>query len=155
MWLVIAAFVRGLSVSDVQATLAEALGDQAAISKSTVSQVCKAIRAEYQAWARRRLDEIALDYLVDPHIYFGHFVIYNPEKALCRRQLSNDGGQTTPDLATCQPLQCRNVALTSENVKALATQLHKLDTHLAKADLLAPYVAHTPRGATPQPCRAA
>lgn len=61
--LVIAAFVRGLSVRDVEATLAEALGDQAAISKSTVSEVCKAIRAEYQAWARRRLDEIVLDYL--------------------------------------------------------------------------------------------
>lgn len=59
----IAAFVRGLSVRDVEATLAEALGDQAAISKSTVSEICKAIRAEYQAWARRRLDEIALDYL--------------------------------------------------------------------------------------------
>jgi putative transposase len=61
--LVIAAFVRGLSVRDVEATLAEALGDQAAISKSTVSEACKAIRAEYQTWARRRLDEIALDYL--------------------------------------------------------------------------------------------
>lgn len=61
--LVIASFVRGLSVRDVQATLAEALGDQAAISKSTVSEVCKAIRAEYQAWAHRRLDEITLDYL--------------------------------------------------------------------------------------------
>jgi transposase-like protein len=61
--LVIAAFVRGLSVRDVQATLAEALGDQAAISKSTVSEVCKVIRAEYQAWAHRRLDEITLDYL--------------------------------------------------------------------------------------------
>jgi len=35
--LVIASFVRGLSVRDVEATLAEALGDQAAISKSTVS----------------------------------------------------------------------------------------------------------------------
>ena len=55
--LVIAAFVRGLPVRDVEATLAEALGDQAAISKSTVSEVCKAIRAEYQAWARRRLAE--------------------------------------------------------------------------------------------------
>ncbi len=61
--LVIASFVRGLSVCDVEATLAEALGDQAAISKSTVSEVCKAIRAEYQEWARRRLDEFALDYL--------------------------------------------------------------------------------------------
>src|ERR1700752_393381 len=48
--LVIASFVRGLSVRDVEAPLAETLGDHAAISKSTVSEVCKAIRAEYQAW---------------------------------------------------------------------------------------------------------
>ena len=44
--LVIASFVRGLSVRDVEATLAEALGDQAAISKSTVSSVCQAIKGE-------------------------------------------------------------------------------------------------------------
>jgi putative transposase len=61
--LVIASFVRGLSVRDVEAALAEALGDQAAISKSTVSSVCHAIKDEYQAWARRRLDGITLDYL--------------------------------------------------------------------------------------------
>jgi putative transposase len=61
--LVIASFVRGLSVRDVEATLAEALGDQAAVSKSTVSAICQAIREEYQAWAQRRLDEIRLDYL--------------------------------------------------------------------------------------------
>ena len=61
--LVIASFVRGLSVRDVEAALAEALGDQAAISKSTVSAVCQAIKDEYQAWARRRLDGITLDYL--------------------------------------------------------------------------------------------
>ncbi|MEB3068271.1 IS256 family transposase [[Mycobacterium] vasticus] len=61
--LVIASFVRGLSVRDVEATLAEVLGDQAAISKSTVSEVCKAIRTEYQAWAQRRLGDITLDYL--------------------------------------------------------------------------------------------
>ena len=41
--LVIASFVRGLSVRDVEAALAEALGDQAAISKSTVSSVCQQI----------------------------------------------------------------------------------------------------------------
>ncbi|APT09590.1 MAG: hypothetical protein CK429_14185 [Mycobacterium sp.] len=51
--LVIASFVRGLSVRDVEATLADALGDQAAISKSTVSQVCQAIKTEYNTWARR------------------------------------------------------------------------------------------------------
>ena len=61
--LVIASFVRGLSVRDVEATLADALGDQAAVSKSTVSAVCGQIKEEYEAWARRRLDEITLDYL--------------------------------------------------------------------------------------------
>jgi len=61
--LVIASFIRGLSVRDVEATLADALGDQAAISKSTVSAVCQQIKEEYQAWARRRLDEVRLDYL--------------------------------------------------------------------------------------------
>jgi len=61
--LVIASFIRGLSVRDVEATLADALGDQAAISKSTVSSVCQQIKEEYQAWARRRLDGITLDYL--------------------------------------------------------------------------------------------
>ncbi len=61
--LVIASFVRGLSVRDVEAALAEALGDQAAISKSTVSSVCQQIKDEYQAWAQRRLDAITLDYL--------------------------------------------------------------------------------------------
>jgi transposase-like protein len=61
--LVIASFVRGLSVRDVEATLADALGDQAAISKSTVSSVCGQIKDEYGAWARRRLDDVTLDYL--------------------------------------------------------------------------------------------
>jgi putative transposase len=61
--LVIASFVRGLSVRDVEAALAEALGDQAAISKSTVSAICQQIKDEYETWARRRLDGIILDYL--------------------------------------------------------------------------------------------
>jgi len=61
--LVIASFIRGLSVRDVEATLADALGDQAAISKSTVSAVCQAIKEEYQAWAQRPLGGVALDYL--------------------------------------------------------------------------------------------
>ncbi len=61
--LVIASFVCGLSVRDVEAALAEALGGQAAVSKSTVSSICQAIREEYQAWAARRLDDVMLDYL--------------------------------------------------------------------------------------------
>ena len=61
--LVIASFVRGLPVRDVEAALAGALGDQAAISKSTVSSVCQQIKDEYERWAARRLDAITLDYL--------------------------------------------------------------------------------------------
>jgi putative transposase len=61
--LVIAGFVRGLSVRDVEASLADALGPQAALSKSTVSRVCHAIRDEFDAWRGRRLDEVELDYL--------------------------------------------------------------------------------------------
>jgi putative transposase len=61
--LVIASFVRGLSVRDVEAALADALGDQAAVSKSTVSAICQAIKDEYHAWAQRRLDQVTLDYL--------------------------------------------------------------------------------------------
>ena len=68
--LVIASFVRGLSVRDVEAALAEALGDQAAISKSTVSQICQTIKTEYTAWTTRPLEGITLDYLFLDASYF-------------------------------------------------------------------------------------
>jgi putative transposase len=61
--LVIAGFVRGLSVRDVENTLADALGAEAALSKSTVSRVCQAVAAEFAAWSERRLDDMDLDYL--------------------------------------------------------------------------------------------
>src|SRR5512132_1779613 len=61
--LVIAGFVRGLSVRDVENTLADALGAEAALSKSTVSQVCQAISEQFERWSARRLDELELDYL--------------------------------------------------------------------------------------------
>ena len=61
--LVIAGFVRGLSVRDVEATLADALGPEASLSKSTVSRVCEAIKDEFDAWKRRSLGDVALEYL--------------------------------------------------------------------------------------------
>src|SRR5215472_9351218 len=61
--LVIAGFVRGLSVRDVENTLADALGAEAALSKSTVSRICQAIGDEFTAWSSRRLDGVQLDYL--------------------------------------------------------------------------------------------
>ena len=61
--LVIAGFVRGLSVRDVEASLADALGAEAALSKSTVSRVCEAIKDEFDTWKCRDLSEVALEYL--------------------------------------------------------------------------------------------
>jgi putative transposase len=60
---VIAGFVRGLSTRDVEATLAEALGPQAALSRSTVSRICAQLAEEFTAWSGRRLDDVELDYL--------------------------------------------------------------------------------------------
>ncbi len=61
--LVLAGFVRGLSVRDVENTLADALGAEAALSKSTVSRVCQVIGQEFDRWSTRRLDDLELDYL--------------------------------------------------------------------------------------------
>jgi Transposase, Mutator family len=44
--LVISGFVRGLSTRDVEAALCEVLGPEAALSKSTVSRICQAIKDE-------------------------------------------------------------------------------------------------------------
>ena len=67
----IAGFVRGLSVRDVEATLVEALGEGAAVSKSTVSRVCEEIQAQFEAWSARRLDDVELDYLFLDGSHFG------------------------------------------------------------------------------------
>ncbi|MFK0297560.1 transposase, partial [Streptomyces sp. NPDC090442] len=61
--LVIASFVRGLSTRDVTNTLAEALGSDAALSKSTVSSICQSIRGAYDTWRERDLSDVTLDYL--------------------------------------------------------------------------------------------
>ena len=61
--LVISGWVRGLSDRDIEATLAEVLGPEAALSKSTVSRICSAIREEFTAWRARDLSGVRLDYL--------------------------------------------------------------------------------------------
>jgi putative transposase len=76
--LVIAGFVRGLSVRDVEATLADALGPEAALSKSTVSRVCEAIKTDFEAWRERALDEVELDYL---YLDASHFRMHEGARA--------------------------------------------------------------------------
>jgi len=89
--LVIASFVRGLSVGDIEATLADALGDRAAISKSTVSSVCEQIKGEYDAWARRRLDEVTLDYLFLDASFFRMHLRSLPEPVLAAWGITTSG----------------------------------------------------------------
>ncbi|MFI6743436.1 IS256 family transposase [Nonomuraea sp. NPDC050451] len=76
--LVIASFVRGLSVRDVEGALADALGPEAALSKSTVSTICQAIVAEYDAWCRRDLSTIELDHLF---LDASHFKMHDGQRA--------------------------------------------------------------------------
>lgn len=75
----------------------------------------------------------------DPHIYPGRFVtcIHNPDRALC-----HNGSGTKPALGDCQPLACRNVALTTDNTAQWQQQLDRIDEMLADQapNVLAPYV---------------
>ena len=52
----IASFLRGLSVRDVEAALEEAF-ETPVVSKSTVSRICADSRERYHVWCDRRLDE--------------------------------------------------------------------------------------------------
>ncbi|MFH9969339.1 hypothetical protein ACH4PR_50260 [Streptomyces mirabilis] len=65
--------------------------------------------------------------------------VYPPERALCR---TPSGPAETPVMADCQPLACRNAALTPANRQALADHLADLDNILADGDRLAPQVRH-------------
>jgi putative transposase len=68
--LVIAGFVRGLSVRDVEASLADALGPQATVSKSTVSRICEQIKEEFDVWKTRSLADLELEYLFADGSFF-------------------------------------------------------------------------------------
>jgi integrase len=70
----------------------------------------------------------------DPAIYPGKYVtcVFDHTKALCG---------TRPDLDNCQPLHCRNVALTEANRAALRDELAALDAVLGRVPAPPPYLA--------------
>ncbi|MEV5906334.1 hypothetical protein [Streptomyces sp. NPDC052127] len=101
-----------------------------------------AVRAVFEG--RVVTDEARLKRIMvrhDPKVYPGAFVtcVYNPDRALCR---TRHGQASGPELADCQPLACRNTALTADNRAALTAHAAELDTALSHGDLLAPYVRH-------------
>jgi putative transposase len=89
--LVIASFVRGLSTRDVEAALAEALGESAAVSKSTVSRVCADLKTQYDAWRARRLDDVELDYLFLDASHFKYHANAAAEPVLAAWGITTDG----------------------------------------------------------------
>ena len=89
--LVIAGYVRGLSTRDVEASLADALGPEAALSKSTVSRVCSAIADEFDAWRCRRLDDVELEYLYLDASHFKYHDGARAEPVLVAWGITSDG----------------------------------------------------------------
>lgn len=98
--LVIAGYVRGLSTRDVEAALGEALGDEATVSKSTVSRICEAIKVEFEAFKQRDLSEVELEYL---YLDGSHFKMHpgaGPEPVLVAWGITTDG---KPVLLSIEP----------------------------------------------------
>jgi len=89
--LVISSFVRGLSVRDVEATLEEALGPEAGISRSTVSRICAQIKEEFDAWRGRDLSGVELDVLFLDASHFRYHEGARAEPVLCAWGLTAEG----------------------------------------------------------------
>lgn len=89
--LVIAGYIRGLSTRDVEATLADALGEQAALSRSTVSRICGAIKDEFDAWRSRELSDIELEYLFLDASHFRYHQGARSEPVMCAWGITSDG----------------------------------------------------------------
>lgn len=89
--LVIAGYVRGLSTRDVEASLADALGAEAALSKSTASRVCSAIAEEFDTWRRRSLDDVELEYLYLDASHFRYHDGARAEPVLVAWGITSDG----------------------------------------------------------------
>jgi putative transposase len=97
--LVLSGFVRGLSVRDVEAALAEALGPEAALSKSTVSRVCEQVKTEFDAWKLRELGGIELEYLFLDGSHFRMHPGARAEPVLCAWGITTQGSPVLVGLA--------------------------------------------------------
>ena len=97
--LVLSGFVRGLSVRDVEAALAEALGPEAALSKSTVSRICEQVKTEFDAWKHRDLTGVELEYLFLDGSHFRMHPGARAEPVLCAWGITTQGAPLLVGLA--------------------------------------------------------
>jgi putative transposase len=89
--MVISGWVRGLSTRDIEAALAEALGPDATVSKSTVSQICQAVRGQFDAFKRRDLSKVDLAYLYVDASHFRYHHGADAEPVLVAYGITTDG----------------------------------------------------------------
>lgn len=89
--LVIAGYVRGLSTRDIEATLADALGEESALSRSTVNRICQAIKDEFDAWRTRSLKDVELEYLYVDASHFRNHQGARAEPVVCAWGITTDG----------------------------------------------------------------
>lgn len=89
--LVIAGYVRGLSTRDIEASLTEALGPEAAVSRSTVSRICEAIATEFAAWRTRDLSMVDPLYVYLDASHFRYHEGARAEPVLCAWAITADG----------------------------------------------------------------
>jgi len=89
--LIISCWVRGLSDRDVEAMLTEVFGEQAAVSRTTVSRICQRLRAEFDAWKRRDLTGVRIDYLCLDGSFFKMHPKARAEPVLVAWGIDTDG----------------------------------------------------------------
>jgi transposase-like protein len=89
--LVISCWVRGLSDRDIEAMLAETFGDDARISKSAASRICSRLKDEFDAWRRRDLSGVRIDYLFLDGSYFKMHPKAGAEPVLAAWGIDTDG----------------------------------------------------------------
>jgi transposase-like protein len=97
--LVISGWVRGLSDRDIEAALAEVLGAEAALSRSTVSRICQRIKDEFDGWRTRDLSGVRLE---DLFLDASHFKIHSgapAEPVLAAWGIDTDGKPVLVGLA--------------------------------------------------------
>jgi transposase-like protein len=118
--------VRGLSDRDVEAALREVLGDEAALSRSTVSRICQQVKDEFAAFSTKDLSKLRIDYLFLDGTNF-RFHEHSPaEPVLCAWGIDTNGKPHLVGLA----------AASSESSDAWADFLEDLVTRKLASPLL-------------------
>jgi hypothetical protein len=116
--------LRGPALAEAQQRLTE-LGDHARFAGVTITD-------------RRRLQRLMNR--DDPAVYPGRYAtcVYDHTKALCHARAGLNDQTATPDLGNCKPLDCRNVALTPDNLTTWRDELKSIDADLAARPLVPP-----------------